>query len=1631
MSRAPSAGDLLQSTAHLVALALLLRAGTLLSLLLHEWSHLVAATLSRPGREHLTRANATGNLPVSAWLACLAGLRPLPGAPWVHIPSLQPPAEQRVRAAGPLCSALLALLATWTAPLLGSSVAGALCVATWAVAAAGFESDFRKWQLPGMLFCGNFGCILRLSDERTANLDDGPRILERMCAITQVRGGQAAGIASLVAAPLQHTPIASLARSRSYRLSGSVAAAAAAAGNGGVSSHRRSEALLEEPLSLEEQGQRAGQVSSVALGAPPPAMLASTRRRLVNTKRGDMPKALRRLYTAAAGKGYPAGAGSAAFIGHTRFATASLPAVNETHPHEWTPFGQASVWQFVDGQFQQSRRTVGIHLTHNGDLDAVRLFSHTVEVGELGLWLERVLHQANDTRGDSPKGAGMMELLNCQGRWSSAVRWAYQDCVAASLLDASGGKHLSKGAPSTAPGPAWWDAWAALLDECTAAHQAKLVVALESGGHRFVAAPVMSFVDEVVDHIRRSIPTAAQAAALGLHPDNLSGQACTAATLEQLQGVARQLGVRLIVPLQLRKFLKRAVEAWLYNDVTEALRQLLARATGSFGVTVLSALEPDTVAIAAQGQQMSLALHNRASIALYGSEAAAMKVPVSTAGDGSKAFAGFMTHRLDLDETHGEVIRLSLRPRPAIRNTADADSLLDVDAGANLDSSFHGADENSHRPSAPAPDAAPAAGQAAWGGFMWAGFFLNTYRVKLRREETGVELRARLVPLLGNPLVQPLPLLSGAALNDPVGADIEAIPGVLARVRDEWREPESLNRLTATAFARMLLEKMAVNQEGAASAHEARNVDVLVVGCETSLWMGEQFAADLQRALPKVHCVAMSANKLVQMYGTTQPDVSCTGFVGVARSMFPIRNAIVLVISQSGQTFPVLHSTRLLRHALGDRVFVLTGEYDTKMGLAFQNMAQPQPFCCRIFSNFSGWRPSEPTTVAACAAYATLTELLVFMLHSYSVELGQEQAQELLGMAFVRDDVRCLAELRDASITQNIPQICLRADGKSVVGLGLREASMQLLSDWTSGTLPGAHENLVAAGQEWAARVTEGWHATVFSACYVAGTILFQWAPFNVVSVLVGAGAPFYFQCQTSAAKCAIGFALRFVDVVVYIWIGWVFLLLRRRLHRRPVFARRGKRVLVIADVPWVHQSIEIYVSKLFALSYGDNGLDVHGANPVDSFVHRFTHRVQRGVLIALGRPDGRVASLSRVENAGLLAAMQAAAIQNMGTGPEIFSVGHNTFHGNPSAIARHVVLPTHRRPFVCEFLAKTVLGTSDGHGRMDPTTILAQLGAGVIVLPEAMALAGAANNMCDRCGTRAAKKLCTQCGGISLCAVCNMLVHAQGGPESQGHGPLPLSAALRMRLKARQARLRVLGRHEEKTQEGRGRREASKRGYELRALGADVGNAFPDFGVQAAAVMLKGHGKLAAAQGMPLGMHHARVLLAHVAADRARQRWRTAISAVCAMRNPWKRLLMDLAATEESLGKFANVLEEVDVASHAVLDAEVPMKDMYEGRFASLERYIAFLVMFHAMALRVANTSWPLPPWDISRSQSILRVASTAAPVSGAEVAEQLAGNAAPTAFVVRRKRVLHSASADHLAPASPGEHAPLLAAV
>ena len=104
-----------------------------------------------------------------------------------------------------------------------------------------------------------------------------------------------------------------------------------------------------------------------------------------------------------------------------------------------------------------------------------------------------------------------------------------------------------------------------------------------------------------------------------------------------------------------------------------------------------------------------------------------------------------------------------------------------------------------------------------------------------------------------------------------------------------------------------------------------------------------------------------------------------------------------------------------------------------------------------------------------------------------------------------------------------------------------------------------------------------------------------------------------------------VGLALQIIDAIWYIYMIKVFTWGARWFSNRPIWARFGKRTIVIVDTPCVHQLTENFVSKLFSQSYGFRGVDVHGASGLDHFVHRFTHRVVRGVLLAVGRPDGKL----------------------------------------------------------------------------------------------------------------------------------------------------------------------------------------------------------------------------------------------------------------------------------------------------------------------------------------------------------------------------------------------------------------------
>ncbi|CAE7836736.1 unnamed protein product, partial [Symbiodinium necroappetens] len=136
-------------------------------------------------------------------------------------------------------------------------------------------------------------------------------------------------------------------------------------------------------------------------------------------------------------------------------------------------------------------------------------------------------------------------------------------------------------------------------------------------------------------------------------------------------------------------------------------------------------------------------------------------------------------------------------------------------------------------------------------------------------------LACRLVPIEENPLVQQLP----KSVQDPVGADITDIPDAVANIQvDFWAEGRP-TRATARALGEVLLSRL---QRKSCGQLPATSVDVLVTGCEVSLWVGEQFAADLRIAPedPPIHSQIAPADPPVQ--SQLNPDAPEFDFAGVS-----------------------------------------------------------------------------------------------------------------------------------------------------------------------------------------------------------------------------------------------------------------------------------------------------------------------------------------------------------------------------------------------------------------------------------------------------------------------------------------------------------------------------------------------------------------------------------------------------------------------------------------------------------------------------------------------------------------------------------------------------------------------------
>jgi hypothetical protein len=99
--------------------------------------------------------------------------------------------------------------------------------------------------------------------------------------------------------------------------------------------------------------------------------------------------------------------------------------------------------------------------------------------------------------------------------------------------------------------------------------------------------------------------------------------------------------------------------------------------------------------------------------------------------------------------------------------------------------------------------------------------------------------------------------------------------------------------------------------------------------------------------------------------------------------------------------------------------------------------------------------------------------------------------------------------------------------------------------------------------------------------------------------------------------------------------------------------------------------------------------------------------------------------------------------------------------------------------------------------------------------------------------------------------------------------------------------------------------------------------------------------------------------------------------------------------SNEEYFGKSMRAEAPKSLKPFSLVDSQNMAMQLYESRIASTQRFVAMAVMFHELATRV-QTFWPTWTFGylgyrIDRTHSIMRIATTASPVSGAEVRDRI----------------------------------------
>jgi hypothetical protein len=344
-------------------------------------------------------------------------------------------------------------------------------------------------------------------------------------------------------------------------------------------------------------------------------------KKIVNRKRSNLTQSLEAAFAPIRNQAIAAGVkpleSSTIGVWHYRYGTSgTAPSILETHWHEWMDGRNQKVWQFTGREWICETKNVHHRITHNGDFDSWQIFNRQIDNATLGLWLERVLHTPNVTQGDSPKIAGMMDLLVTQGMWYPTVRLAYQQVIATAIEDAFDGQKPTKDAPNTSPSKDELNNWTRICDRVFTEELANLK---RSDSNKIDPAS-LKFSASLQHNLIRALKS---------HNSTLGWS-----------------------QLHLTTFVQFALQTFFDNDLYRATQIFISRAQGSFGLVTTSTLEAAELVLCAKGQPITIGFNWSEGYMVYASEPAVVDRILL---DRPQSF------RLDLDREGGEVAKVSAK----------------------------------------------------------------------------------------------------------------------------------------------------------------------------------------------------------------------------------------------------------------------------------------------------------------------------------------------------------------------------------------------------------------------------------------------------------------------------------------------------------------------------------------------------------------------------------------------------------------------------------------------------------------------------------------------------------------------------------------------------------------------------------------------------------------------------------------------------------------------------------------------------------------------------------------------------------------------------------------------------------